>query len=276
MENRLTARELGAYVELKKRVAEEEYKLSYIKNTAGDHESLIEEIEEELVDKKAKMKIIEGKLEARRITLIVPNQERIEEYGELISRLPKDEVSSAIKNKSGDAYIYLAERGKLIKRNIENKNEIGKINILLTNAEPKIKACVTETLFKGEIKESDADFGTEQGKKLISLLNRVGIHCKLMDGKLVENPEDWNEGRVVVNNEYFWIPKDKIEVFSENEKLLATVSIKLQVKNAEMQAITFNEAQQKEFQELQTQYMDLLKSRKDLIGKEEEDLTLSI
>jgi|GEM_PF-835892 len=276
MEDRLSAREIGAYIELKKRVAEEEYKLTYIKNTAGDHEPLIEEIEEGLQENRAKMKIIEGKLEARRIELVVPNQERIEEYTELISRLPKEEVNTAIKSKSGDAYIYLAERGKLIKRNIETKNEIGKINILLASASPEVTACVREALVEGEPGEAEASFGDGQGKTLIALLNRVGIRCKSSEGKLVKDQEDLGESRVVVNNEYFWIPKDKLATFTENEKVMATVSVKLQVKNAEMQAITFNEAQQKEFQELQTKYMELLKCRREIIGKEEEDLGMSI
>jgi len=276
MEDRLTAREIGAYIELKKKVAEEEYKLNYIKNTAGDHETLIEEIEEDLMDNKAKMKIIEGKLEGRRIELVVPNQERIEEYTELLSRLPKEEVNAAIRNKSGDAYIYLVERGKLIKRNIETKNEIGKINVLLANASPEVTACIREALIKGEPGEAPASFGAEQAKALIALLNRVGIRCKESEGNLVKNQDDMGESRVVVNNDYFWIPSDKVDTFTENEKVMAVVSVKLQVKNAEMQAITFNEAQQKEFQELQTRYMDLLKCRKEIIGKEDEDLSMSI
>ena len=276
MEDRLTAREIGAYIELKKRVAEEEYKLNYIKNTAGDHSALIEDIEDELREQKAKMKIIEGKLESRRIELVVPNQERIEEYSELISRLPKDEVSSAIKTKSGDAYTYLMERGKLIKRNIESKNEIGKLNILMLNASPEVRECVKEALVKGEAWEKEASFDDENGKRMLRLLNRMGIRCRYSEGKLVKDTDDLDESRVVVNNEYFWIPSGKLATFTENEKLMATVSVKLQVKNAEMQAITFNEEQQKEFHELQASYMELLKSRREIIGEEEKDLGVSI
>lgn len=276
MEDRLTAREIGAYIELKKKVAEEEYKLNYIRNTAGDHSSLIEELEEELREERAKMKIIEGKMEAKNLKLVVPNQERIEEYSELISRLPREEVHEAIKNRSGDSYIYLSERGRLIKRNIENRNEIGKLNILLAGASPEVRACVREALRRGEPGESEADFDGETGAKIIRLLNRVGVKCRASEGKLVKNNDDLGENRVLVNNEYFWVPSEKMGTFTENEKILATVSVKLQVKNAEMQAITFNEAQQKEFQELQGAYMDLLKTRREIIGDEEKDLVLSI
>lgn len=276
MEDRITAREIGAYIELKKKVAEEEYKLNYIQNTAGDHSSLIEEIEDELREERAKMKIIEGKMEAKNLKLIVPNQKRIEEYSELISRLPREEVLEAIKSKSGDSYIYLSERGKLIKRNIENKNEIGKLNVLLANASPEVQACVRETLVKGGPGEPEADFDGEDGAKIIRLLNRVGMKCKSAEGKLVKSTDDLGENRVLANNEYFWVPSNKLDTFTENEKVLATVSVKLQVKNAEMQAITFNEEQQKEFQGLQGKYMELLKTRREIIGNEEKDLMISI
>jgi hypothetical protein len=276
MEDRLSAREIGAYIELKKKVAEEEYKLAYIRNTAGDHSALIEDIEESLREERAKMKIIEGKMEARNLKLVVPNQEKIEEYSELISRLPREEVHEAIKNKCGDSYIYLSERGKLIKRNMENKNEIGKLNVLIANASPEVRACVREALVKGEPGETRANFDGEQGAKIIRLLNRVGVRCRASEGSLLKTDDEKGENRVLVNNEYFWVPSEKLATFTENEKVLANVSVRLQVKNAEMQAITFNEAQQKEFQELQGQYMELLKTRREIIGKEEKDLTLSV
>lgn len=276
MEDRLTAREIGAYIELKKRVAEEEYRLNYIKSIAGDHSTLISDIEQELRESKAKIKLIEGKMESRKMVLTLPNQQKIEEYTELISRLPKDEVQAAIKNKAGDAYAYLSERGKLMKRNLETKNEIGKLNILMANVSPEARECIREALVKGEPGGREAAFDDENGKKIVKLLNRVGIRCKYSEGKLVKSADELGENRVVANNEYFWIPSDKLGPFTENEKLLATVSVRLQVKNAEMQAITFNEEQQKEFQELQTQYLDLLKSRKEIIGEEENELGMSI
>ncbi|MBD3398093.1 hypothetical protein GF412_02755 [Candidatus Micrarchaeota archaeon] len=276
MEDRLSAREIGAYIELKKKVAEEEYKLNYIKNTAGDHSALIGDLEESLREERAKMKIIEGKMEAKGLELVVPNQERIEEYTELISRLPREEVNHAIKNKSGDAYAYLCERGRLIKRNMENKNEIGKLNVLVANSPADVRGCVKEALRKGEPGEAEANFDQENGAKIIKLLNRVGVRCRASEGKLVKTDDGRTENRVLVNNEYFWVPSGKLDTFTENEKVLADVSIRLQVKNAEMQAITFNDEQQKEFQELQGRYMDLLKARREIIGQEEKDLTISI
>jgi hypothetical protein len=276
MEDRLTAREIGAYIELRKKVAEEEYKLNYIQSSAGDHSALIEELEGELRENRSKMKVIEGKMEGRNLSLIVPNQKKIEEIGEMVARLPQEEVQQAMRSREGDVYLYLAERGKIIRRNIENKNEIGKLNILLCGAGEGQRACVAEALIKGEPGERRADFSDEGGKKMVRLLNRVGVRCSSGGGKLVRSNDDLDETRVVVNNEYFWIPKSKAAEFTENEKLLASVSVRLQVKNAEMQAITFNDAQYKEFQELQSEYMEHLKARRQVIGKEEEELSISM
>ncbi len=208
--------------------------------------------------------------------VIVPNQKKIEEIGEMVARLPKEEVQEAMRNKEGDIYLYLAERGKIMRRNLENKNEIGKLNILLAGAEKGVRECVKEALRLGEASGDAADLNGEKGKKIIRLLNRVGIRCRESGGRLVKCTDDLEESRVVVNNEYFWIPKSKLPDFTENEKELARVSVQLQIKNAEMQAITFNEAQQEEFKELQAQYMDHLKARREAIGAEEEELHLSI
>ncbi len=274
MEDSISAREIGAYIELKKKVAEQEYKLNYVQNTAGDHSALISGLEEELRENRAKMKVIEGKLEGKDMKLVVPNQKLIDEYSELISRLPREEVQEAIRTKRGDIYSYLSERGKLMKRNIENKNEIGKLNVLISASGEKTAESLRNTIYTGEAEGEELT--GENISRIVKLLNRVGIRCKHSEGRLVKSPEDHNERRVVVNNEYFWVPEEKLDSFTENEKLLASVSVKLQVKNAELQAITFNDEQQREFQELQAKYMELLKNRREVIGGEEKDLSLSI
>lgn len=276
MEDSITAREIGAYIELKKKVAEQEYKLNYVQNTAGDHSALISGLEEELREDRAKMKVIEGKMEGKNLKLVVPNQKLIEEYSELISRLPKEEVHEAIRTRSGDIYSYLSERGKLMKRNIENKNEIGKLNILVLASGEKSGEAFRNAMYNGEPDGEELSAPEENTGKIVRLLNRVGIRCRHSDGRLVKSSEDHNERRVVVNNEYFWVPEETLDSFTENEKLLASVSVKLQVKNAELQAITFNDEQQREFQELQAKYMELLKNRREVIGVEEKDLSLSI
>jgi hypothetical protein len=276
MEERLTAREIGAYIELRKKVAEEEYKLEYVKSSAGDHSALIDGLEEELREDRSKLKIIEGKIEGRNLEVVVPHMKKIEEIGEMVARLPQEEVRGAMRSKDGDTYLYLAERGRIIRRNLENKNEIGKLNILLANSGADVRACAVEALRMGEPGERMADFSDERGRKIVRLLNRVGVRCAYSEGRLVKSNDDLDESKVLVNNEYFWIPKSKTAEFTENEKLLAKVSVKLQVKNAEMQAITFNDAQQKEFRELQGEYMEHLKARREVIGAEEGELSLSI
>ena len=276
MEERLTAREIAAYIELRKRIAEDEYRLKYIRSTAGDHSRLIEEIERELKECRPKLKIIEGKMESKGMQLTVPFQEKIEAISQAVNKIPAEEVDNAIKTKSGEIYAWLSERGKMIRRNIEARNEIAKLNLIMASASAEVKLCIGEALRKGEPGERSANLSDENGGKIIRLLNRSGVRCIYAEEKLVKAGDGWNESRVLVNNEYFWVPSEKLNTFTENEKLLAEVSVKLQVKNAELQVITFNEVQQNEFKALQTQYLDHLRARKELIGAEEKDLDLSI
>lgn len=276
MEERLTAREIAAYIELRKRIAEDEYRLKYIRSTAGDHSRLIDEIERELRECRPKVKIIEGKMESKGLQLVVPFQERIDAISQAVNKIPSEEVDKAIKGKSGEIYAWLSERGKIIRRNIEARNEIAKLNLLIASAPQEVKLCVSEALRKGEPGERKANLSDEKGAKIVRLLNRSGVRCVYAEEKLVKAADGWNESRVFVNNEYFWVPSEKLGTFTENEKALGEVSVKLQVKNAELQVITFNEAQQNEFKALQTQYMDLLRARKELIGAEEKDLDIAV
>lgn len=276
MEERLTAREIAAYIDLKKKIAEDEYRLKYIRSTAGDHSRLIEEIERDLKESRPKVKIIEGKIESKGLQLVVPFQEKIDAISQALNKFPSEEVDRAIRSRNGELYGWLSERGKLIRRNIDVRNEIAKLNVLMALSSSEVKLCVSEALRKGEPGDRVAALGDERGAKIVKLLNRSGVKCKFADGKLVKTGDGWDESRVFVNNEYFWVPSEKLNSFTENEKLLAEVSVKLQVKNAELQVITFNEAQQNEFKALQTQYLDLLKARKELIGAEEKDLELAI
>lgn len=276
MEERLTAREIGSYIELRKKIAEDEYKYNYIKSTAGDHSQLLGEMDREIRENKAKMKIIEGKIEHRGLQLVVPFQNRIEKLAEAVSKAPPEEVSKAMKEKTGELYSCMSERGKIIRKHIEAKNEIGKLNVLAHQSSTELKACIHETLKNGEPAERPAELGDERGSRIVRLLNRVGIRCNFYEGKLVKMGDDWPESRVLVNSDYFWVPSEKLGAFTENEKMLAEVSVRLQVKNAELQVITFNEQQQNDFKNLQTHYMELLRSRKEMIGLEEKELELSI
>ncbi|MEM4272396.1 MAG: hypothetical protein QXH30_02305 [Candidatus Bilamarchaeaceae archaeon] len=276
MEERLTAREIAAYIELRKRIAEDEYRLKYVRSTAGDHSRLIEEIERELRECKPKLKIIEGKMESKGLRLTVPFQEKIEAISQAIGKLPPEEVEKAIRSKSGEIYAWLSERGKIVRRNVEARNEIAKLNIIMATAPQEARLCIMEAMRRGEPGERKAALPAELKEKVVKLLNRSGVHCSLAEDRLVKGADGWNESRVFVNNEYFWVPSEKLNAFTENEKLLAEVSVKLQVKNAELQVITFNEAQQNEFKALQAQYLDLLKARKEFIGAEEKDLELAI
>ncbi len=276
MEERLSAREVAAYIELRKRIAEDEYRLKYIRSVAGDHSRLIDEIERELRECRPKLKIIEGKMESKNLQLTVPFQEKIEAISQAVNKIPAEDVDRAIKSRSGEIYAWLSERGKMVRKNIEARNEIAKLNLLMASASQEVKACIAEALRKGEPGERKADLSGEPGAKIVRLLNRSGVHCVYAEEKLVKGANGWNESRVLVNNEYFWVPSEKLDTFTENEKMLAEVSVRLQVKNAELQVITFNEVQQNEFKALQTQYLDHLKARKELIGAEEKDLDLAI
>ncbi|MGC9005592.1 MAG: hypothetical protein ACP5JC_03160, partial [Candidatus Micrarchaeia archaeon] len=96
---------------------------------------------------------------------------------------------------------------------------------------------------------------------------RIGINVIFRNKKLIKGKPDENEVMVRIDGGVIWIPKREAESILMNEKKLETVSVKIQVKNAERQIKKFSEEEEKEFEELQKQYLELLKKREAYVKK---------
>jgi hypothetical protein len=115
---------------------------------------------------------------------------------------------------------------------------------------------------------------TEDGvrkKLLVKLLWRIGIYAYgTEEGITAQKTDCRQETEVPVllqDNKRVWIVEPKQEVFMEVEEKLKTVSTKIQLKNAERQVKVFNEKEEKEFGEIQNEYLRLLKSRDEILDE---------
>ncbi len=258
---RLTPRDIGALIEVRKKVAELAYKKGRLQRS-GAGERDLEEAEDELGRLGERKAALEKKIDG--IEIFMPFQKRLEELQAKISTHDDDDVAAAMRAKDGELYQMLKEKGAILKKNMEARNEIGKIIMITQTIYPALRAKIVEAVREGKAPEMEvAELAGKEGK-IVAALNRMGIRCGLKEGKIMPSEEPWNEARVLLNNNHIWIPRENFDKFVENEAEMELVGIKLQVKNAEKQVKTFDEGEMKVFRDLQTKYIDLLKVRKDI------------
>jgi len=257
---KLTPRDIGALIEVRKKVAELAYKKGRILRS-GDVKEL-KEVEDELARLGERKAALEKRVDG--IEIFVPFQKRLEELQVKISKHDDEDVAAAMRAKDGELYKMLKEKGALLKRNMETRNEIGKLVLILQTAYPALRAKIVDAVKEGKAPEMDAAELAGKAEKIVASLNRMGINCKMNEGKIMPSEEPWNEAKVLLNNMHIWIPRESLDKFVQNEAEMELVGIKLQVKNAEKQVKTFDEGEMKVFKDLQSKYIDLLKARKDI------------
>lgn len=272
--DKLTPRDIGALIEVRKKIAELAYRKGRLLQS-GDGKQL-KEVEEELARLGERRAALEKKAEG--IEIFMPFQKRLEELQGKISAYDDEDVAAAMRAKEGELYQMLKEKGAILKRNMEARNEIGKLAIIVQTIYPALRARIAEAVKEGKAPEIDALELGGKAERIVASLNRMGIGCRLKEGKIVPSDEPWGEAKVLLNNAHIWIPRENFEKFVQNEAEMELVGIKLQVKNAEKQVRAFDEAEMKAFRDLQAKYIGLLNVRKGIAGiyeKEFEGLELT-
>lgn len=264
---RLTPRDIGALIEVRKKVAELEYRKTRLLRSGDPRE--LKEVEDELGRLGERKAALEKKVEG--IEIFMPFQKRLEELQAKISSYDEEDVAAAMRAKEGELYLMLKEKGAILKRNIEARNEIGKLIIIIQAIYPALRAKISDAVKEGKAPEIEvAGLAGKEGR-IVACLNRMGISCRVKDGKIMPSGEAWGEAKVLLNNVHIWIPRENFERFMQNEAEMELVGIKLQVKNAEKQVKAFDEAEMKAFRDLQTKYIDLLKVRKEITDAYEKE-----
>lgn len=271
MAARVTPRDIGALIEVRKKIAELSYKKGFAQRVGAD-EREIRIMEDELKRLEERKASLEKK--AGNVEIFVPFQAKLEELQKRIEANPQDEVDMALRGRSGELYEMLRERGKILKRNVEARNEIGKLVLLARPLYPGLCGKIAEAVKEGRVPDVEAQSLGGKAEKVVSALNRVGIACRVSEGKLVSSEEPWGEAKVFMNNGHIWIPKESLDRFNQNEVELEQVGIRLQVKNAERQVRQFGEAETKEFEDLQNRYIGLLRVRKEISDSYEKEMEL--
>lgn len=269
---RVDSRTVGAIIEARKKYAELVFKKGFVERNSPDSKDLLEEVERELGEAKAKLSALEERASASNVEIVIPCKSRLDQLEAEISQKEPKEIDEALKAKEGALFTLLSEKGAIIRSNVEHRLEIGKLAFLLPQFPQEQRSKLKEMVEAGKAEEMAIPNNENKSKMLVAVLNRVGLGCRLEAGTLTPTQEEWEEGKVQMNNEYIWLDKTKLPAFAQNEKSINEISTKLQVKNAERQVRDFGEEEMNEFNDLQNTYLTLLNMRKDLAQEYENEL----
>ncbi len=259
-------RECARLIEFKKMKAENDYKLGYMERT-GAGEDAKEIIKSENENLGREIERIEKMLKENNYVFFVPMEAELERFGEKLKNFKEEEIDRALRTRSGEAWDILSARGSIIKRNVEFKEEIGKLIDDVNKLKKKER--VIEIIKNGGIKEDVKTDGEKSQivAKIAKRMGRLGMNVIFKNKKLIKGKPDEEEVMIRVGNDVIWVPEKEAENVLLNEKKLESVSVKIQVKNAERQIRKFSEEEEKEFEELQKEYLELLKKREAYVKK---------
>lgn len=270
MPTKFTFREIARLIELNKEKAELQFKLDYASSNSASKDQ-IKALQDLLAKVSDSVKSIHSMMQNHNVEFILPNEGQINEYSAELAKSEHAAIVSAIRSKEGSVYDLMSKRAAITKRNYENRENIGKLLILLSKIKSKNKPLAGEIAKSMRLGSFDMSaiandsLDNKQASYLSRFLVRVGI-TKSEDiiGEICMN----------INNRIVWVNKEASDKLLSNSDKMKALSNKIQLKNAERQVKVFNDQEEKDYSELQHEYLKLLKEQDELLKdfNEEENI----
>jgi hypothetical protein len=207
------------------------------------------------------------------VAIVLPNQRKLDDLGKVLSGYDANELREALKTKAGPAYDALMQRGAMVKANNENRFEIAKLSLELRRLKGDDKAHAVDILRFGAIfgplklpSADDAALG-----RIARLMRRCGIPCMKSGSEIVPGGEPEAEVKMLVSNRTVWVSEEVRRKLEDNLARTRQISMKVQLRNAERQVLTFDEKQENDFVALQHEYLQLLKEQDELLKEFNEE-----
>ncbi len=262
----ITLSDIVAYIEANKRVAELRFKEKLL---GIDKKDETDETKKEILQLENLRGKIGKTLVQLDLTVAMPHETKIHELTKKLEGVPEEKIAQALREKKGHLYETLVERGTIIRSNFENRLEIAKIHLLMLQFPKEIRVALRELLRNGKI---DGNISCAQNRNtdlFIRLLSRVGIQVAYAENAFIAPPiqQDVEEIPLILQNRKIWVHRSKKEQISGLDGELQRISTKIQLWNAERQVKVFSESEEKEFGDLQSEYLLLLKNIDELLDE---------
>ncbi len=219
----------------------------------------------------AKLKPIEEKIKAVDLITVVPKKGEITSLSEQINQHGREQLDAAVRQKSGPVYELMRQRAEMTRKNYEHKEEIARLTIML-NMLPRKEAQNLKAVVESDFSQNitiDA-LNAEQQQEMVTLLGRLGVAAYVADNALSTDKKKFEGSPYVGSLEEVernlrvqgtevraWVLKDRLGEWEENEQHISDVTKKIQLFMAKKQAGELSEEESKEFDAMQTLYLEL-------------------
>ncbi|NYZ77708.1 hypothetical protein H0O02_05350 [Candidatus Micrarchaeota archaeon] len=278
----LAVKDIAELVELDRKRIELELKRSYLQLNKNDEDS-VNALSKSLAEVNSSIKDRASKIEKVGINFCLVCQEKISDINSKLSTFSISDQVDALTAKEGEVYELLKERGTLLKKNFEERENLAKLLILIsqvTAADTKYR--LTEVVKRGGVRETIIleGCGSAITGKLAALFGRTGIAASVSkDGKLLTgHATETTEIPFVIANKKVWVAAGSAHRLTDNLSNIDKLSPQLQWKNAQRQIMVFSETEEAEFVDLQRKYLELLREQDEILKefKEEEKLAIKV
>ncbi len=201
---------------------------------------------------------------ASSVEVIYPNQNRIDELGGMIEQFEGEKIKESLMKKEGEIYELISKRGKLNKKNYENRIEIAKLNRLIAKASSEDKEKLESVVKEGKV---DEPFSLESvdSSEFSKLANRCGIVCSVAEGMVCGAEPEEKEKAVYVDNKMFWFAGEEANAVEEKMKRIDQLRGLLQINFAKRHVIEFNETEEETYNSMQKEYIELVREKDEML-----------
>ncbi len=258
-------KDLVTFLELSKSRAELSFKLD-VQKSAGIDAATLGQAEANLRSVQAQLDALSAKMDAVGVKFAMPNEHEIARLNSLLCAYSPKELAECIAKQAGGSYGILSSRGALLKRNYGERESIAQLALLLARLQKDVRDSLAEQVRKGKLDAPVPILKGEEplGREIALVLGRLGMPAEVNGGSLV-SAQSHPEVPVQLQNRRVWVTPEVRDRLSENMRLIADISPRIQVKNAVRYVKIFSDDEEKEFAAIQNEYLRLLKEQDALL-----------
>ncbi len=263
MEGPVTLPEVIRYIEVKNNISSLEFKKRCF---SSDDDKLDRELS--VLD--AELRVLESKLAAAEIEVAFPFEEDIDKISGIICSFPPEAIKEALKKRVSILFEVIQARAALIKENQLNRDNIAKLAILISKLDRTTNEKILSVVRLGKVTQKISLRTTEQysSKHLSTLFSRLKISATISDDSISPSKGDSepvSQVPVKLKDRFVWVSNTISEKLRLNIQKIQEINPKIQLKNAERQIRVFDDQEEKDFQQMQMDYLSLLKEQDDLL-----------